>query len=263
MKVNIINIAYGLPEANKKLFETAMLDSDKHDISFQLFLHSKKPETVEMCEFLAKEYPCVYYPYGKNRGLALSWNDGLLAGYGELEADIVLIVNDDVYFSQGDIDKMVTKAVNCPQNYMVSVAGFNAAHGKDIPSMGYSVFAMNMISLEKIGMFDENIFPVYGEDQDHHRRAHLLGLVEANCNDTHVFHAGSMSIKKDPILARQNMVTQSRNRQYLLAKWASETLEGGYKTPFNEKKFNCYISPEVRHAPYPGFNRVDQQIVRF
>lgn len=263
MKINIISIAYNLPESTAKLFQTAMLDSDQHDISFQLFLHSKKPETVAMCERLAKEFPCTYYPYGENRGLSNSWNEGILAAYEV--ADVVIIANDDVYFAAGDIDKLATKAEANRHNYMVSCAGFNLAHGKVIPSMGYSCFAMNPISLEKIGMFDEQIFPIYGEDQDHHRRAHLLGLVETNCADTNVWHAGSMAIKKDPILARQNMVTQTKNFQYLQVKWAQQgdDMNTGYKTPFNDKRLTCYIDPTMRHDPYPDYRRLDRGIVRF
>lgn len=263
MRVNIITIAYNLPESTKKLFETAMLDADQHDITFQLFLHSKHVETAEMCEYLNATYPVEYYPYGNNRGLARSWNDGILFAHEEMGAEVIIIANDDVAFEPGDVDKIVKRAAQYRGNYMISVAGFNAAHGKVIPSNGYSCFALNPIGIEKIGMFDENIFPIYGEDQDHHRRAHLQNLVEENCADTRIYHTGSSALKKDPILARQNMITQAKNRQYLLAKWATDGLEGGYKTPFNDKKFGLYISPEDRHAPYPGYNREDHGIVRF
>lgn len=265
MKVNIITIAYNLPEGTQKLVETALLDADKHDISFQLFLHSKHQATVEMCNSLHQKYPVIYYPYGENRGLANSWNEGIIAAFAEMNGiDVLILANDDVYFAAGDIDKIAKRAIEKRDNYMISCSGFNKAHGKVIPSLGYSCFALNPIAYERIGMFDQNIFPIYTEDQDHHRRAHLMSMVEENCADTECYHGGSGAINKDPMLARQNIITQGKNRRYLFAKWGSETLEGGYKTPFNNPKFNCYINPEVRHNPYgEGYDRTDQRIVRF
>lgn len=263
MKVNIVSVAYNLPESSARLFETAMLDSDKHDISFQLFLHSKDEATVKMCERLVTEYPTTYYPLGVNRGLSVSWNDGMLAAYGELGADVLIIANDDIYFSAGDIDKIATQAASHRDNYIVSVAGHHLGYKKDVVTHGYSCYALNPITLDTICCFDENIFPIYGEDIDHHRRATLGGLVETNCADTMVFHGGSSAINKDSILARQNIHTQSKSAQYYHAKWAGGPHHERYKIPFNDKTFDLRIDPDVRHAPYPGYNRTDQDIVRF
>lgn len=163
MKVSIITVAYNMPHYTKELFETAMQDADKQEIDFYLFLHSMHEETVEMCNWLYSNYPCHYYDYGTNRGLSLSWNDGMLEAF-EKGADLVLIANDDINFSAGDIDKIAKKAYNNRDKYMVSVAGFHAGDGKRNPSHGYSCFALNPIALEKIGCFDENIFPIYFED---------------------------------------------------------------------------------------------------
>jgi GT2 family glycosyltransferase len=263
LKVNIVSVAYNLPEATKKLFDTAMLDCDKHDISFQLFLHSKHQETVNMCEFLAEHYPCKYYPYGVNRGLSASWNDGMLAAYNELSADVLIVANDDIYFSEGDIDKMAKQAATHRDNYIVSVAGFHLGYNKKVVTHGYSCYALNPITIDTICCFDENIFPIYLEDVDHHRRATLGGLVETNCADTMVYHGGSSAINKDQLLARQNITTQSRSGRFYESKWGGPSHHERYKVPFNNPKFDLRIDPSVRHAPYPGHNREDQGIVRF
>lgn len=263
MKVNIVTTAYNLPGSTLKLFETAMLDSDLHDISFQLFLHSKHQPTVAMCEHLAGTYPCTYYPHGVNRGLSTSWNDGMLAAYAELSADVLIIANDDIYFSAGDIDKIAKQATSHRDNYIVSVAGHHLGYKKDVVTHGYSCYALNPITLDTICCFDENIFPIYLEDVDHHRRATLGGLVETNCADTMVYHGGSSAINKDPILARQNIHTQSKSGQYYHAKWGGNPHHENYKIPFNDKRFDLRIDPEVRRAPYPGYNREDREIVRF
>lgn len=264
MKVNIISIAYNLPLQTIRLFETAMQDADKHDISFQLFLHSKDLETISACEYLEANFPTKYYPYGENRGLSTSWNDGLLEAYGPLGSDVVIVANDDIYFSPGDIDKMAQKAAANREKYIVSVAGFHVGYGKPVVTHGYSCYALNPISMDVVGCFDENIFPVYSEDVEHHRRATLAGLVETNCADTMVYHGGSSSINHDPLLARQNIMTQHKNSQYVWAKWNSDSHHGGYKTPFNNPDFGLKIEPEVRHTPYgPDYDRTDRYIVRF
>jgi hypothetical protein len=140
---------------------------------------------------------------------------------------------------------------------MVSVAGYHDKLEEYRVSHGYSCYAINPIALEKIGCFDENFAPAYGEDLDHHRRATLLGLVETNCPDTNVIHGGSMTISRDEILSLENMSTQRRNGEYFRLKWDSESIEDGYKRPFNNPAFGLKIEIEDRSAPYPGYNRKD------
>lgn len=261
MKVSIVTIAYNLPDATSKLVETAMLDSNKHDITFYLFLHSQDRETVCVCEAISTYYPTVYHPYGTNRGLANSWNEGMLEAYND-GADVVIIANDDTYFTAGDLDKLAVRARLFRNNYMVSVAGPHLGAGKWERSHGYSIFAINPIAIEKIGCFDQNIFPIYMEDCDHHRRATLLGLIEENCHDTMITHGGSSALAKSQELSLQNLVTQRKNGEYYVAKWGGINEHEVYTRPFNDKKFGLRIDPKDRFAPYPGHNRSDQDMVK-
>lgn len=259
MKISIVNTAYNMPLSTVRLFETAMKDADKHDISFNLFLHSQHEETRKMCESLSETFPTVYHAYGKNRGLSRSWNEGVLEAY-DAGADVVIVANDDVYFSPGDIHKIATKAVACRENYIVSVAGFHVGANSWEPSHGYSCFALNPITIDTIGCFDENIFPIYMEDCDHHYRATLAGLVEENCSDTKVFHEGSSAINNDDMLSIQNMVTQRKNGIYYREKWGALNEQEVFTVPFDNPKFDLRIAPEDRHSPYgPGYDREDYE----
>ncbi len=258
MKVNIVTTAYNSIEYLRKLIHTSQLDADKHDILLSIFLHSREARTIEVIQqAINDQYPILFFAFGENRGLARSWNDGLLHGYYNLGADVVIIANDDIYFSPRDVDKIAQKAVQCRGNYMVSVAGYHDYLEEHRVSHGYSCFAMNPIALEKIGCFDENLFPAYMEDIDNHRRATLAGLVEENCADTNVIHEGSCAIRHDAILSLANMKTQMANQTYFRIKWDSDSHLGGYPVPFNNPKFDLRIDPETRHAPYPGYNRND------
>lgn len=258
MKISIVITAYNAHESIVKLFESAMLDSDRHDIDFYLFLHSGHEDTMTACTALANIYPTTYNDCGKNRGLSRSWNDGILGAYDK-GADVVVVVNDDIHFSPGDVDKIAKKAFLYRNNYMVSCAG---RHGKFDDKWqithGYSCFAINPVAIDVIGCFDENYFPAYLEDGDHHRRATLAGLVEENCSDTNIYHIGSAAIYNNELLALQNAITQRENTLYYIRKWGG--INDGkepFPIPFDSSKFGLRIAPESRRRPYPGFNRND------
>jgi GT2 family glycosyltransferase len=263
MKVEIITVAYNMPHYNRRLIKSALLDADKHDIMFRLFLHSKHEETVKGCLELMDKFPVRFYDYRRNRGLSRSWNEGIVA-FVQSGADVLIIANDDIFFSPGDLDRLARKAFDSRDNYMVSVAGPHIGEGHEkAPSHGYSCFALNPIGIERVGMFDENIFPIYLEDCDHHYRATRLGLVETNCDNTMISHQGSSAINNDELLSIQNLVTQRKSGEYYRRKWSGLNGHETFTMPFDDPRFGMYIDPRVRDAPYPGYNRTDRdEIVR-
>jgi GT2 family glycosyltransferase len=260
MNISLVAIAYNSPDMLAKLIQTARETS--HQINFHLFLHSQHAPTVSMCEGLAAMPDVVYYAYGTNRGLSKSWNEGMLNAW-EAGADVVIIANDDIFFSLGDVDKLAEKALRCRDNYIVTCAGFHLRFKQPIPSHGYSCFAINPVALEKIGCFDENFMPIYCEDQDYAWRAKLAGLQEENCPDTMVHHGGSCTIFADPELLKQNGVTHGRNIEYYRRKWGGGGGQERFAHPFDNPRYDYYIAPERRHAPYgPAYDRSDSEIVR-
>jgi len=258
--VAIVTIAYNSGSGLLRLVETA--SSTRHDVRFYVFLHSCHAETGDACEQAARSMPVTCYPYAENRGVSRSWNEGALAAYAA-GADVVLIANDDIVFSPGDIDKLAGKALRCRGHYIVSCAGYHQRFGRRIPSLGYSCFALNPIAFETLGCFDENIFPAYCEDQDYAYRARLAVLSEENCAETLPYHAGSAAIFSDPGLRAQNSLTHARNLDYYRRKWGGEGGAERFTCPFGKNEFTYYIAPDRRHAPYgPGYDRTDHDIVR-
>lgn len=260
MNIGIVTIAYNSADLLLKLFDTAK--SKHHNIAFHLFLHSQHPSTVAACERLAEASNVTYYPFGVNRGISKSWNDGMLNAYDD-GADIVLIVNDDIYFSAGDVDKLAKKALRCRDRYIITCAGFDLRCNWPVLSLGYSCFAINPIAIEKLGCFDENIFPAYCEDQDHIYRGRLAGLFEETCLDTNVYHARSSTIYADPALFSRIGLTAGRNVAYYRRKWGDDSGYERFAHPFNNPKFDHFIAPNLRHAPYgPDYDRSDHDVVR-
>jgi len=255
MKVGIVTIAYNSGGTIANLFATGILDADLHDIKFYVFTHSAHAETVLTCRAGEDIYPMTLFDYRQNRGLAKSWNEGVLSCY-EDGREIIIIANDDICFSAGDVDKIARKSVESSGNYMVSAAGWHEKCNEWRPSQGYSCFALNPIAWEKIGAFDENFWPAYFEDTDHHRRANLQGLVEENCPDTNVYHTGSMSVERDgPTILIHHQLRFQENMRYFLQKWGIVDIKDGYAHPFNNSKYGLYINPVDRENPYPEYRR--------
>ena len=260
MKIAVVTIAYSSAASASSLLATA--ETNRHTIECLLFLHSKYPALIEECNRIAQNSVVIYHPYGINRGVSKSWNEGMIAAYAA-HADVVIIANDDISFTAGDLDKIADKAMACRDRYIISCAGFHLRFNHRQPSVGYSCFAINPIAIEKLGCFDENIFPAYCEDQDYARRAGLAGLHEENCPDTMLSHAGSNSVLSDPALARQNAVTHRRNIAYYQQKWGGDGGHEKFQFPFNNPRIGYAIPPRSRQSPYgPAYDRRDQGIVQ-
>jgi GT2 family glycosyltransferase len=260
MKIALVTIAYNSGQSIQRLVETGT--QCEHEVRVHLFLHSQHLETVAACRLLARLPAVTYYDYGCNRGVSNSWNEGILNAYGS-GADIVIVVNDDIHFYSGDVSKIAARSMQFRNHYIISCAGFHRRLKRQLPSHGYSCFAINPIAMERIGCFDENFFPSYCEDQDYAYRAKLVGLHEENCPDTNISHGGSDTIFSDPILNLQNRMTHGRNMQYYIRKWGAPGGRERWNNPFNDPHFDCQILPEKRHAPYgASYDRTDRDIVR-
>lgn len=256
MLVSITTIAYNQPESLLEMVESAV-NSTVEEIQFHLFLHSKMKSVEEACEYIRETYNCVYWPIRKNVGVARSWNEGLLASS---ESDIHMLVNDDIKFGRGDIDRMIDLALESDNAWGIFCSGTNSSLGQVIDH-GMSCIIITRQAMKVVGMFDENFFPAYNEDIDYAHRAKLAGLdkVIAKAN---VHHIGSAAIKASSVLRRQNHVTHGLNDEYWKQKWGAEKPAIKYERPFNFANFHPYFIPaEMRHAPYPGFNRTDREIV--
>jgi len=224
-----------------------------------LILHSRLPEKVGEMEQLASRSDVVYRDYGINRGLAKSWNEGIVWGY-EQGFDLVLVVNEDVVFTEGDVDRLCQTALQRRDCHIATGRAYHHSEGA-WSSSEYGCFVVNPIALTTLGCFDENFFPIYCEDSDYRRRATLAGLAPAFCEGTRIVHGGSRSLSQ-PEVARQNSATYVRNRHYYQWKWGGEGGGERFERFFGDGRFTCFIDPRVRDVSYPGFNRSDQSIVQ-
>ena len=260
MKITIVVICYSSIACIQSL--GALRKDMRQEVECELFLHSRQPAAEQGCAEFASCPGVHYRDYGVNRGVSVSWNEGILAAQAR-GAEVIIVVNDDIAFAAGDIEKIAARAVAHRDSYIISCAGTHLVYGRRLPSMGYSCFAINPVALEKLGCFDENIFPAYCEDQDYAYRAQLAGMHEQNCADTNLTHMGSASIRSSPLLLGQNAITQGKNLAYYRQKWGGMAGAETFRVPFNNPRLSIRIAPENRGSPYgPAYDRHDRHIVR-
>lgn len=260
MKIALVTIAYSSTACIDSVADAFV--SSSHELTCELFLHSAQAGLADACGRFAQLPGVALHPHAINRGVSKSWNEGIFAAQAR-GADVIVVVNDDIAFASGDLEKIAAKASAHRDRYIISCAGTHLGFQRRLPSMGYSCFAINPCALERLGAFDENIFPAYCEDQDYAYRAKLAGMEEENCGDTQLTHAGSASLRSDPALFRQNLLTQSKNILYYVRKWGGPAGRESFRVPFNNPRFTLHIPVQQCAAPYgPAYDRSDRHIVR-
>lgn len=186
----------GVPVLNRGDLAEQMLDSVDVDVDETLVILNGNPD--ETRSYLAGRN-VTYLDPGFNLGVAASWNFIVRA---RPAADWWLIVNADITFGGGDLERLVD------------------AMGKPGPKVAclyeFGAFAINADAVDTVGWFDENFHPIYFEDNDYRRRCQLAGVPLINLI-SRTRHANSSTIGSG--YAKHNERTFPNNGDYYAAKW--------------------------------------------
>jgi GT2 family glycosyltransferase len=158
-----------------------------------------KPDSVEKMWLLRM-------PFGLGYGGA--WN---LIIKSTPYAPYWVLVNDDAYFEPGALARIANKVDTSALNFL-----------QVSPKWSCVVFGEGAI--EHVGLFDENFYPIYFEDNDYERRYDNAGLVSTFI-DAVVHHDNSSTLASG--FHRQNDVTFGRNQTYFQKKIAKEDFGQG------------------------------------
>lgn len=248
-----------------------LLDSiagSDHDVCWYLFVHGQDAALRAKLDVFAAAARSRYFPYGVNRGLARSWNDGVKAAFDDGN-DVTLIVNDDLFFYDGGFDQFVdfilTEKARQPDFGIAMTYGMEpqkqATHPgaalERVLSLG-ACFAIGEGALQKVGYFDENFWPAYLEDFDYHYRLGLAGVPLLCDERTLLQHQRSATVRRDRLLGLLHGQRLSRNEQYYRRKWGGAPDQETYLHPFGDDDLSCFIGEEQRHAPFgPRYDRHD------
>lgn len=172
-----------------------MLDSIDYPIDHLLIIDNGRamPE-VELPEFV-KEMTVLSMP--SNLGVAASWNLGIKS----------FPLHRAWWFSSAD-----TQYLPGALEQLARAESDKITLAQDFPH--WQTFAIGSKVVEKVGLFDENYYPIYFEDNDYAFRA-LVWQIETTYLPIRIRHDNSSTIASDSHLAARNSETFDKNRNYL------------------------------------------------
>ena len=164
----------------------------------------------------------IYKP-GKNIGVSKSWN-----WFIKNVPESRLICNDDLIFSQNDLQKLIDNIIPMHITFPKSSGYLNI----------FSCFILNDDVVNKVGLFDESISPNYGyfEDNDYYRRMELLKVkfkAVLNCNINHVGSATLNSFNQDEKKDHDKRFKTAKANY--IKKWGGMPKKETFSTPYGKK----------------------------
>ena len=257
MNLHLIIIGYNRAESLDNLIRRTWRD----DFTYHLFQHSTNPQVESVFNFWSGEDNVVCHRERVNRGLSLSWNEGIIEAQNQ-GAEAIIIVNDDVAISQNDLIKLAEAAIEQKDKVgILSPWGWNQRMGY-YEYIQYSCFAITQLAIKTIGYFDVNFFPIYFEDTDYTRRLFLAGVKVGGVDGTTLDHVGTATVHSDENLNEQNKLTFQLNANYYIKKWGGYPGNEVFIHPFNELDRGLKIKKEDIYNPYPAFERKDREVVK-
>lgn len=141
----------------------------------------------------------------RNMGVSPAWNT-IIKGFPE--CPYWLISNNDTLFLPGDLAKF-NAAWQANQGAVITA-----------PNGAFSCFAIGPEVVAKVGLFDENIWPIYSEDLDYiiRMRRENVSLIPLN-SEIGEANNGSWTIRSSQSYRSANDITQARNGEYVSTKW--------------------------------------------
>ena len=266
-RIGVVIISYN---ADPESLFTSMLPS-KHDVRSYVFLHGHDAGLKAKLEAIMASINSRYFPYGVNRGVSRSWNEGLHASFDDGN-EATLLVNDDLFFYEGGFDEfadfVLSERRRVPHFGTISAFGMDTGTAGPVGAgkfyqrphwQGAACMAVGEGAIEAIGYFDQNFWPAYFEDADYFRRLELSGIPTLWDERILLEHNRSQTIRSDFLLKRLHDERTRRNEQYYIRKWGGLRGWGGpdappgqelFTHPFNDPSIGCAIPFPAIEAPY-------------
>lgn len=152
----------------------------------------------------------------RNMGVAPAWNS-IIKSFPE--CGYWLIANNDTLFLPGDLEKYHNLSIQNPTSVITDARG------------SFSCFTISPHIVATVGLFDENIWPIYCEDTEYQLRMKKAGVTQISIpSDLGESNNGSWTIRSNSTYAENNRITHTSNQNYVDAKWGTNT---DYQTPWN------------------------------
>jgi GT2 family glycosyltransferase len=168
-------------------------------------------------DIITREENFMIYRPQENLGVAKSWN--MLMDYSDkIGATHVLILNDDIYLGKNETELALLIKNNLDADFI------NSFHN-------WCSYILRVDIWKKAGMFDEEFFPAYFEDNSFDYKMTLVGAKKTWTSFLDpIVYRNSMTIAKDPTLNQKFM----QNKQMYIQMWGGLPTEEKYLTKFNK-----------------------------
>ena len=151
-----------------------------------------------------------------------------------------VICNHDIAFTPGLLAELYEKMLD--ENCMKIGGG---TYGT-----AWDLFALRAAVVQRVGLFDENIYPAYCEDIDYGIRMGRQGIKADKFKNKH-FHGplldsyseGSRTWRDSPDIAQKIFDAHHMNKAYMNAKWGDKW-EDHIKGPYHKMPFNFSFCPD-------------------
>lgn len=216
----------GVPVLNRGDLLLDLVNSIDYPIGkLAIVQNSQEPDVVDAIEKIKggvnPHVKSVYVsiPF-RNIGCSPSWNH-IIKSFSE--DSLWVISNNDMLYHPGDLERIYNTHVENPDAFLMAV--------------GFGLFGITPYIVHVCGLFDENIYPAYFEDNDYQFRLERSGVQKIDVPTTVVRQEGSCTIRSNPFYTTANHGTYPMNETYFHQKWGVNQIlpDGsvGYKHPYN------------------------------
>lgn len=163
-----------------------------------------------------------YIRLSENRGISHGWNSGLKVARG----DYKVILGDDTIVSKGFLEAL-EECFKEPFCGVANVHMEHLPHGigiiEDYKWYSGACFMVSQDTLDKVGYFDENIFPANWEDIDYWVRVYQVGLKLYKNHTLSVQHREGATVHAPDI-----SIGTEGNHQYVIEKFGFDPFPAFY-----------------------------------
>jgi GT2 family glycosyltransferase len=239
----IILPCYGQSSYTAKLLPTIKLKKNDHLV---LIDNGSPDDTLKVLNDFCGKVGGHVIRIEENIGCAGAWDSGLFFAVETLNCEKFAILNNDTLLRPDTLETIFTDldrpnvgmatAINVMNQFENEEAYFKAPNPKESSyseEPDFSCFALNKLCLDKVGYFDEAIFPAYYEDNDYHYRMKLEGLKAQKNSGNIYWHYGSRTKLISTLYGEYINTCFLRNEDYFKSKWGGMPGHETFTIPFD------------------------------
>lgn len=203
------------------------------------------PKTLEYGQELGKQGAEIIPFEGDNRGACISWNKGINK-FDTTKVNLVFILSPGTLFKNGT-DEFI--------NAVVASEKKHSNWFYSMPLDGFHTVCITRKLYEKVGSFDENLYPCYRDDADFQHRCFLLdcGFKDIEFDIPHEISLGT-GVRHNRLFAHYwaNINIQT---PYYITKWGGDSGLEVFKLPFQDKPLSYWLPDQTKKVPLSAITK--------